>query len=378
MQGEGRVGVVGVGVFPGTGHRGVVDRQQLDHPLPRRRGPVDEQLQVRKLADAEALVRAEREDRDGRAGAPPAPLGEAGDDGSFDEVLLFGGWAVPGAVGTLLPEDGFEALPVGDQQFVFAAPGQPQRQLPLRETAVVERYDPLPGVDAVGGQGQRLVRKQRGRREAQGPVCRERPGGFRAARGALFLRLRPGEDAAGEGRGVERRVGGHLLPAVPDADCPGVGLFGQPQRVGLPFGADTGAVALDGIAVGDGRAVGVTLHGALPDAAFVVLQGDSAASEEQHELFAPARAVFDFEKQFHVGFYRLRIYKFTKTRNISFFSARFFSGCRARTGKKRPGEASLRPALVVAGDRCGSTAWRCRPGRSGAPRSRAAPCRFRR
>ena len=59
-------------------------------------------------------------------------------------------------------------------------------------------------------------------------------------------------------------------------------------------------------------------------------QGDAAASEEQHELFAPARAVFDLEKQFHVGFW-LRIYKFTKTRGISYFSAGFFSGFAARS-----------------------------------------------
>ena len=330
MQGEGRVGVVGVGVLPRAGHRGVVDRQQLDHPLPRGRGPVDEQLQVRKLTDAEALARAEREDRHGRSGAPPAPLGEAGDDGRLDEVLLLGGRAVPDAVGPLLPEDGFERGAVGDQQLVFAPLGQAEREVPLREAAVVERHDPLPGVEAVGGQGQRLVGVERGDGEAERGIQKKRLPRFRPARAALFLRLRPGEDAAGEGRGVERGVGGHLLPAVPDADGPGPGLLGQAERVGPPFGAGAGAVAFDGIAVDDGRAVGVVFDDAPPDAAFVVMQGDAAASEEQHELFAPARAVFDLEKQFHVGFW-LRIYKFTKTRGISYFSAGFFSGFAARS-----------------------------------------------
>lgn len=34
VQGEGRIGVVGVGVFPGAGHGGVVDWLYLDDALP--------------------------------------------------------------------------------------------------------------------------------------------------------------------------------------------------------------------------------------------------------------------------------------------------------------------------------------------------------
>ena len=106
VQGEGRIGVVGVGVFPGAGHGGVVDWQYLDDALPGGGRPVDEPFQVVELADAEILFRTEREDRDRRPGALPSAFGEPRVRRGVEGVFAGAGQFAPGAVGTLLPQDG--------------------------------------------------------------------------------------------------------------------------------------------------------------------------------------------------------------------------------------------------------------------------------
>ena len=160
VQGEGRIGVVGVGVFPGAGHGGVVDWQYLDDALPGGGRPVDEPFQVVELADAEILFRTEREDRDRRPGAPPPALGETRGCRGVEGVFASAGQLAPGAVGTLLPQDGGEGLAVGDQEFVFEPVRSMQREFPFREAAVVHRDDPFPvaQLTAAAGDGERFVR----------------------------------------------------------------------------------------------------------------------------------------------------------------------------------------------------------------------------
>ena len=58
MEGERRVGVIGVGVGPRVGHRGVVDGQNLNEALSGRGGPVDHCLEVDEVADSEVLFAA--------------------------------------------------------------------------------------------------------------------------------------------------------------------------------------------------------------------------------------------------------------------------------------------------------------------------------
>ena len=70
MQGKGAVGIVGVRVHPVPGHRGIVDREQLEDALARAGRPVGHLLEVVELSDAEVLFAAQREDGDGGAGAP--------------------------------------------------------------------------------------------------------------------------------------------------------------------------------------------------------------------------------------------------------------------------------------------------------------------
>ena len=70
MQGEGGIGVVGIRIHPVPGHRGIVDREQLEHPLAGLSRPVSHLLEVVELADAEVLLAAQGEDGDGGAGTP--------------------------------------------------------------------------------------------------------------------------------------------------------------------------------------------------------------------------------------------------------------------------------------------------------------------
>ena len=298
VQGEGRIGVVGVGVFPCAGHGGIVDRQYLDDALPGGGRPVDEPFQVVELADAEILFRTEREDRDRHSGAPPPALGEPRVRRGVEGVFAGAGQLAPGAVGTLLPQDGGEGLAVGDQEFVFEPVCGMQREFPFREAAVVHRDDPFPVAQftAAAGDGERFVRPQGGQHDAQRDVAGRflRIAGFSAA-----------EDAPGECRGVERRVGGHLLPAVADAQrahpLPGR----EPQRVRPPFAADACAVAFDFIAVFGIIPLGIAVDGACPDASVGVLQRNAPFADPHDELFAPAGTVFDADQEFHGSVCRL-------------------------------------------------------------------------
>ena len=305
VQGEDRIGVVGVGVFPCAAHRGVVDRQQLEYPLARCGGPVDQQFQVVEFADAESCFRAERKDRNRRSGSAPPAFGEAEVRRGFDDVFAFAGQVVPWAVGTFLPHDRGQGPAVGDQELVFESLPRVEPEFPLRKPAVVHRDDPLPPLQlpAAACDGQHFVGAQGGQDDAQGDVA------------AVFL-LRPAfaaaEDATREGRGVEGRIGGHVDPAVADAEYAGRGCGGDAQDVRTPFAADAHALALDFVTVFCRlRRRGVPLYGAGPDAVVGVLQGDAPPAEAEYELFAPAGAVFDAEQECHgIGLWEVLIATF--------------------------------------------------------------------
>ena len=174
MQGECRIGVIGVGVLPRSAHRGVVDRKQLEHALSGRRGPVGQAFQVAKLPDAEIFLRAQRKDGNGRACPAPPAFGKPGHCRGVDEAFAVAGYFAPYTVGSLLPCDGFEGLAVGQQEFVFEAIGGLQQELPLREMRVVHRHYPLPAAQfrAAAGDGEDFVRPQDGLGDAQDGVCR--------------------------------------------------------------------------------------------------------------------------------------------------------------------------------------------------------------
>ena len=176
--------------------------------------------------------------------------------------------------------------------------------LPFGKAGVVERDDPLPVVEAVGGDGQRFV----------GPQCRNGHPEGRLCGGFVFpaaLCGRPccpaSEDAAGVGHRAERCVGADILPAVVDPQRPAVGELRGAERVGIPFGTDLRIVAFDRIAVFELLRSGAQLDTGVPDAVVGVPHGDFPFPEQQDELFAPAGTVFDVEIEFHrlVGLCRL-------------------------------------------------------------------------
>ncbi len=76
MQGHDGDAAVRVGIGPGLGGSGVVDRKQLEQGLSGGCGPVDHQFDVGEVADAGTAAAAEREHGDGRSGIAGMLVGE--------------------------------------------------------------------------------------------------------------------------------------------------------------------------------------------------------------------------------------------------------------------------------------------------------------
>ena len=72
VQGEGRVGVVRIGIVKGSEHRGVVYWQELQEGLAGEHGPVHHLLQVQEFSHSEVILTPEGEHRNGGSGALPA------------------------------------------------------------------------------------------------------------------------------------------------------------------------------------------------------------------------------------------------------------------------------------------------------------------
>ena len=71
MEGEGGIGIIRIGVRPGTCHRRVIDGKHLDYALPCHGSPVGKFLQVLELAHSETVLALEREHRNRNTGTPP-------------------------------------------------------------------------------------------------------------------------------------------------------------------------------------------------------------------------------------------------------------------------------------------------------------------
>ena len=140
MQSKARQGIIWIGVRPGQRHRGVVDRQNLNHALTSLCAPVTQELKVGKFAHAETMLRAQREYRNGNAST--APLRIVAQAQAFNEVQLLRLWqdmviatlpAQECAIGTQHYKFIFRvrALAQGDTPAVIAEVGQRQRLLSL-------------------------------------------------------------------------------------------------------------------------------------------------------------------------------------------------------------------------------------------------------
>ena len=71
MEGEGRNGIVGMGVGPGVGTGGVGYGEELYHLHPHRCCPLGETFQVAEVAHAIPLLRPQREEGHGHTGGLP-------------------------------------------------------------------------------------------------------------------------------------------------------------------------------------------------------------------------------------------------------------------------------------------------------------------
>ena len=141
MQGEDRVGAIGIGVDPCAGLYGVVDGEHLQHLLPGQHTPVYHLLDIQEIADAEVLLRADGEYRDGGAGGLPV-VAVGGEAHAVDDDALCGrlrhdaedtvGGILPLAHGAIFAED-HEFIVEGDLEAV-----ELQAALPEGEAGVVE------------------------------------------------------------------------------------------------------------------------------------------------------------------------------------------------------------------------------------------------
>ncbi len=308
MERIGRIGVVGIGVLPGSGHRGVVDRQDLNHLESGRPGPVYHLLQIVELAHAEALLRPERKDRNGYAGSAP------GGSSRTETVARqrharsrLGQAAVPVTVGPGLPLHDAARSGLADDEFIGESRGELRRldaYAPDRETGIAHHEGPLRVPAAqLGGlsrQCQHLVRLHLGRLHLE----KQRPAGSRHRSRTLTA----GENALRKGRRVERALRRPVRPAV-DAHALAQG-SGRSETMGLPplLAQGLPLVGDDPIAVferGSGRQVDHQLplavrithseHG-------VELQPLRLGTIQHHaEVLAPAGIVLYSENNFHLS-----------------------------------------------------------------------------
>ena len=293
MQRESGVGVVGIGIPPRTVHRGVVDRQQLDDPLSGGDGPVRHLLQVAELADAEARPGAQRKDRDGRPGTAQPAFGKAGQRRRIEHMVTVARHLRPNAVSALLPHPRRERPPVGDQKFVFESAVRTQRDAPLGKAAVVHRHRAPPAAQllAASGHGQHLVRQQRRADAAQRDV---------SVRSRAFRSGPPPEHAPREGERPQRPILRHVVPPVQHRERTVGEPLRQPQPMGQPLSAQASAALRHDLVAVFCRELpvpGVDLG--LPDAVGRIVHGMAPSAPAEHEIFAPAGAVFDSEDQFH-------------------------------------------------------------------------------
>ena len=143
VQGEGRVGVVGVRVGPGARHRRVVDGEELQEGLTRLRAPVNHLFEVDEVAHAEVALGAHREDGDGRAGTAPGCRGVLEGGAVYHHGVGVGRRVVRhDAVVAVLPCHHRFVGALEDDEFILCAGGndsQVEGDLPLGEGGVAQQ-----------------------------------------------------------------------------------------------------------------------------------------------------------------------------------------------------------------------------------------------
>ncbi len=143
MEGERGIGVVGIGVGPCPGHRGVVHRKELEHLLSGHGAPVDHLLEIHEIAGSEILLAADGEHGYGGAGGFPISLRIA----QAQAAVFYHGRGTLGhaeayAVVAVLPRHQ-RSRPFLNHEFVLEGelhPFEGERALPQRIAGVGEHH----------------------------------------------------------------------------------------------------------------------------------------------------------------------------------------------------------------------------------------------
>ena len=223
-------------------HRRVGHGKQLHHLLPRLCGPLDEQVEVGEVADAEALLRTQGEDGHGHSRSLPAGQGEDGESAVEQGALACLDLRVgEAAVGAFFPGDDAAVAGIVDDKLVLGGILQPrgvELDAPLGRVGIVHQQDAVGVPFAQGG----LAAQQA---EAESLF---HPRGEGAEHEALAVRAHDGEGGhvlrrpGGEEPGEVEALAGHVAPGVEAGVC-AFGRVAQAQdaRIVAPFAADDGA-----------------------------------------------------------------------------------------------------------------------------------------
>ena len=118
MQSESRIRIIRVRVLPGSRHRRIIDRQELDYALTGLYSPIHHFLQVIELAYSEVIFRPQREYRDCGTCSLPFPAVEMRLDRCLDgeTTIRYGNIELP--VVAVLPCNRPEGILICYYQFI--------------------------------------------------------------------------------------------------------------------------------------------------------------------------------------------------------------------------------------------------------------------
>lgn len=254
-------------------------REQLEDVLPGGDGPVHQFFEVMELADAEAFLRPEGEDRHGRARAPPGEGLEGRDEVVHDQMRALGGHFGEEVVWPFLPAD--DPSVFHEDELEFEGIPDIQRDAPPGEAAVIQQ-DGLRPV-GVGDDRGPEAGPYLGRRDDERDV---------PAAGQRFLRVRAegtafaaAEDDIAEGGGPEGGIRGAVRPAVADRDRSGA--LRREEAPAAPLAADDLVLPDDEVAVFRARAELPSGQDGLPDPAGLVSHVVKFLPGAEFDLLAP-------------------------------------------------------------------------------------------
>ncbi len=216
MEGENGVGLVGIRVGPGMGHRGVIDGEHLDEPLAGLGSPVDKHLDVVKFTYAEVFLRPEGEHRYGHTGSAPRGLGvDKPYAGHCHALTLCGGFDNHPAIVATLPAYDIAAILLEDKELVFNLFGElveGKRAAPCGEECVAH-HDSFGGIPVAHGVASARNSQHLVGGHHRSVAAQQHRGGLNLGRHrAAFATAH----AIGEHHRVERLVPGLVLPSVED------------------------------------------------------------------------------------------------------------------------------------------------------------------